>query len=360
MEESSAELPEGPHALAAMAPAMAPADILGLSCRFPESGNASEFWSNLVAGRDMVTSDDRRWPVGLHGTPPRSGKVPDYEKFDASFFAVHGKQAQVRGAGNISTARLDMTLLHDRSLKACIASCSSALTVKLVQKMDPQMRKLLEVSWEAWMDAGVDVNKLRGSERVGVYIGCCGSEVQNAYLLLLHNVLHTWLTLHQGCLTCAIWPLQVHAAWLADVPNITGYEQTGCTQSMFANRLSWTYDFRGPSKAVDTGSPPPPPPPPANSNSKVYLVRQTLHVCVPLLLASRALCLRAPSVAAACSSSALALHDAIADLTAGRCDYAMVGGASSILRPATSVAFNKLHMLSPDGACKSFSAAANG
>lgn len=23
---------------------------------------------------------------------------------------------------------------------------------------------------------------------------------------------------------------------------------------MFANRLSWTYDFRGPSKAVDTGN----------------------------------------------------------------------------------------------------------
>lgn len=63
---------------------------------------------------------------------------------------------------------------------------------------------------------------------------------------------------------------------------------------------------------------------------------------------------------AACSSSALALHDAIADLTAGRCDYALVGGASSILRPATSVAFNKLHMLSPDGICKSFSADANG
>ena len=39
------------------------------------------------------------------------------------------------------------------------------------------MRKLLEVSWEAWVDSGVDVNKLRGSSRVGVYIGCCGSEV---------------------------------------------------------------------------------------------------------------------------------------------------------------------------------------
>ena len=47
--------------------------------------------------------------------------------------------------------------------------------------------------------------------------------------------------------------MQVHAAWLADTANISGYEQTGCTQSMFANRLSWTYDFRGPSKSVDTG-----------------------------------------------------------------------------------------------------------
>ena len=57
-----------------------------------------------------------------------------------------------------------------------------------------------------------------------MYLGCCGSEV--------------------------------HAQWLADVDNITGYEQTGCTMSMFANRLSFTYDFRGPSKAVDTGAAP--------------------------------------------------------------------------------------------------------
>jgi len=76
-------------------PAMKEVDILGLSCRFPESANASQFWDNLAEGRDMVTSNDKRWPVGLHGTPPRSGKVPDFEKFDASFFSVHGKQAQV-------------------------------------------------------------------------------------------------------------------------------------------------------------------------------------------------------------------------------------------------------------------------
>jgi fatty acid synthase len=87
--------------------------------------------------------------------------------------------------------------------------------------MDPQLRKLLEVAYEAWVDAGVDFSALRGSNRVGVYVGACGSET--------------------------------HAQWLGDIPNITGYEQTGCAQSMFPNRLSWWFDFRGPSKCIDTG-----------------------------------------------------------------------------------------------------------
>ena len=70
------------------------ADIIGLSCRFPESNGPSEFWSNLMHGKDMVTADDRRWPVGFQGLPPRTGKLPGFDKFDAAFFSVHGKQAQ--------------------------------------------------------------------------------------------------------------------------------------------------------------------------------------------------------------------------------------------------------------------------
>ena len=58
--------------------------------------------------------------------------------------------------------------------------------------------------------------------QVGVYVGCCGSEL--------------------------------HAGWLMDVKGITGYEQTGCTLSMFANRLSFSFDFRGPSMSIDTGA----------------------------------------------------------------------------------------------------------
>ena len=65
------------------------------ACRFPESESPAGFWENLVTGTDMVTENDRRWPVGLHGTPGRFGKLVEYHLFDAPFFAVHGKQAAV-------------------------------------------------------------------------------------------------------------------------------------------------------------------------------------------------------------------------------------------------------------------------
>ena len=45
---------------------------------------------------------------------------------------------------------------------------------------------------------------------------------------------------------------------------------------------------------------------------------------------------------AACSSSFMALNDAVSDLQNGRTDYAMVGGSSALFRPATTVAFNQL------------------
>ena len=34
--------------------------------------------------------------MGYAGLPPRTGKLPGFDKFDASFFSVHGKQANVR------------------------------------------------------------------------------------------------------------------------------------------------------------------------------------------------------------------------------------------------------------------------
>lgn len=71
------------------------AEVVGLSCRFPESASAGKFWDNLVSGRNLVTASDTRWPIGIHGVPKNKGVAPGYQFFDAPFFAVHGKQAQV-------------------------------------------------------------------------------------------------------------------------------------------------------------------------------------------------------------------------------------------------------------------------
>ena len=50
---------------------------------------------------------------------------------------------------------------------------------------------------------------------------------------------------------------------------------------------------------------------------------------------------------AACSSSFYALHSAVQDIQRGAIDYALVGGSSAVLRPATSIAFDRLQCAPP-------------
>ncbi|XP_056432573.1 fatty acid synthase [Gadus chalcogrammus] len=216
--------------------------IAGMSGRLPESENLEEFWHNLFNGVDMVTEDDRRWKPGLYGLPKRNGKLKDISRFDAAFFGVHPKQAHT---------------------------------------MDPQLRLMLEVSYEAIVDGGLNPTDLRGS-RTGVYIGVSGSEAGEAFS--------------------------------RDPEELLGYSMTGCQRAMFANRLSYFFDFNGPSTAIDT----------------------------------------------ACSSSLLALENAFQAIRHGHCDHALVGGVNLLLKPNTSVQFMKLGMLSPGGSCKSFDASGDG
>jgi len=63
--------------------------------------------------------------------------------------------------------------------------------------------------------AGVNPASARGS-RTGVFIGCSSSESHDAWTALA-----------------------------AASDSVRGYELTGCTRSMFANRLSYFFDFRG-------------------------------------------------------------------------------------------------------------------
>ncbi|MGJ6127019.1 SDR family NAD(P)-dependent oxidoreductase [Mycolicibacterium sp. Y3] len=68
----------------------------------------------------------------------------------------------------------------------------------------------------------------------------------------------------------------------------------------------------------------------------------------------------AMAVDTACSSSLVAVHQASQALHSGDCDLALAGGVNVLLSPASIVAASQARMLSPDGRCKTFDAAADG
>ncbi|OBF28319.1 polyketide synthase [Mycobacterium sp. ACS1612] len=97
-------------------------------------------------------------------------------------------------------------------------------------------------------------------------------------------------------------------------PEIEAYMAIGTSNAAAAGRISYRLGLQGPSVAVDT----------------------------------------------ACSSSLVAIHQACQALRLGECDLALAGGANVLLTPATMITFSSAQMLSPDGRCKTFDAAADG
>ncbi len=72
--------------------------------------------------------------------------------------------------------------------------------------------------------------------------------------------------------------------------------------------------------------------------------------------------LTGPSVVidTACSSSIVAIHQAMQSLRLGECTEAIAGGVNVIMSPDVTACFCRAGMLSPDSRCKTFSADANG
>lgn len=94
----------------------------------------------------------------------------------------------------------------------------------------------------------------------------------------------------------------------------TGYTNVGHNLALGANRISYSFDFRGPSYIVDT----------------------------------------------ACSSSMYALTNAVRDLKSGLTENAVVCGTQIMFHPHETLEFNYLNMLDPDGKCKVFSSTRDG
>ncbi|MEP7118795.1 MAG: type I polyketide synthase, partial [Acidobacteriota bacterium] len=149
--------------------------------------------------------------------------------------------------------------------------------------VDPQHRLLLELLWEACEDAGVPPPALAGS-RTGVFIGISTHDYGDLQMYPAHR------------------------------GNIDMHTNSGTATSIAANRLSYVYDLRGPSLAIDT----------------------------------------------ACSSALSAVHLSCQSLRAGECDLAVAGGVQILLTPELTIGFCKASMLSPDGECRAFDQGANG
>jgi acyl transferase domain-containing protein len=122
--------------------------VIGMAGRFPGAENVDEFWRNLRDGVESISffTDDEMVQAGI---PPGSVVKPNYvnargilkdiELFDASFFRITARDAEIT---------------------------------------DPQQRLFLECAWEALENAGYNSEKYEGL--IGVYAGVC----QNSYLLV--------------------------------------------------------------------------------------------------------------------------------------------------------------------------------
>lgn len=147
--------------------------------------------------------------------------------------------------------------------------------------LDPQQRLLLEVTWEALEQGAIAPQSLRG-QNVGVFMGISGHDYSQ--LQIRHQT------------------------------PINAYMGTGNAHSMAANRLSYFFDWRGPSLAIDT----------------------------------------------ACSSSLVATHLACESLRRGESSLAVVGGVNLILSPDLTQTFQQAGMMSPRGRCHTFDSSADG
>ena len=228
--------------------------IVGLSTRLPGDMNSpEETWQALMEGRDAITDlPEGRWSEFLE---------------------------EPRLAERIAKARTRGGYLKD--IKG-FDSEFFAVAKTEADNIDPQQRMALELTWEALEQARIPASSLRGKP-VGVYVGVSN----NDYAMMA----------------------------VSDPTTAHPYAITGTATSIIANRVSYFYDFRGPSLAVDT----------------------------------------------ACSSSLVAIHQAVQALRNGECDAAVAGGVNAIITPAVTLGFDEIGaVLAPDGRIKSFSSDANG
>ncbi|PYQ09020.1 MAG: polyketide synthase [Acidobacteria bacterium] len=226
-----------------------------MACRFPgEADSPERLWELVEQGRDAIGPfpADRGWELERLYDPDPETPGTSYTRHGGFLYDADEFDAEF-----------------------------FSISPREALAMDPQQRLLLETAWEALEDAGLPLDRCSGRP-VGVFVGISTYD---------YGALH-----------------------LSGTDHADGYGNTGGALSIAANRISYLFDFRGPSLSIDT----------------------------------------------ACSSSLAAAHLACQSVASGEAEIALAGGVNLILSPAVTLGFSRLKAMAADGRCKSFDARADG
>ncbi len=238
-------------------PAAAPASdediaIIGVSGRYPMARDLAEFWENLKAGRDCITEiPAERWDYNAYYDPEKGKKNKIYSKW---------------GGFMADVDRFDPLFFN--------------ISPKEAELQDPQERLFLETVWHTLEDAGYSRSRL-GQRRVGVYVGVMWGEYQ------------------------LFGPVEALKGNLL---------APGSSYASIANRVSYVFNFQGPSVALDT----------------------------------------------MCSSSLTAIHFACESLRRGESELAVAGGVNVSLHPQKYIQLSQGRFAASDGRCRSFGEGGDG
>ncbi|WP_412679436.1 amino acid adenylation domain-containing protein [Brevibacillus fortis] len=233
--------------------------IIGVSGRYPKARNTQEFWNNLRDGKDCITEIPKeRWNHSLYFDEDKNKRGKTYSKWGGFIDGVD---------------QFDPLFFNISPLEAEI--------------MDPQERLFLECVYETLEDAGYTRESLRSSQgfglggNVGVYVGIMYEEYQ------LYGAQETMMGR----------PMAL-----------------GGSFSSVANRVSYFFNFHGPSVAVDT----------------------------------------------MCSSSLTGIHFACQSLLRNECEVAIAGGVNVSIHPNKYLMLGQGKFASSKGRCESFGLGGDG
>ncbi len=170
-----------------------PIAIIGMACRFPGAPDLDSYWELLECGREAITeAPPERWDSQIYCDPTgespgtaytnRGGFLNDVDLFEPKFFGLSQKEAEC---------------------------------------LDPQIRLLLELSWQALEHAGILPKTLAGSQ-TGVFVGTSLDD----YAQL--------------------------SFWRQEREQIDGHRTIEVLRASAAGRISYAFGFHGPAVFCDT------------------------------------------------------------------------------------------------------------